>query len=220
MKSAVVAIAIVFLSARGASAHRLDEYLQATTISLEKHRVQAQIRLTPGVAVLPFVLTSIDTNGDGVISKSEQRAYAERVLRDLSLSVDGERLALRSGLINFPSLQQMKEGLGEIHIEFTADLPHRKSHRTLVFENHHQSQISAYLVNCLIPGDLDISVTAQSRNYQQSIYQLDYAQAGSGSLLDNTGAGERLLIAVMLFLCGRLVWLRNRLPTARIHPVR
>ena len=42
-----------------ASAHRLDEYLQATTISLEKNRVQAQIRLTPGVAVAPFVMATI-----------------------------------------------------------------------------------------------------------------------------------------------------------------
>ena len=34
-----------------ASAHRLDEYLQATTIALEKNRVHAELRLTPGVAV-------------------------------------------------------------------------------------------------------------------------------------------------------------------------
>ena len=43
--------AILLLAGTPASAHRLDEYLQATTISVEKDRVQAQIRLTPGVAV-------------------------------------------------------------------------------------------------------------------------------------------------------------------------
>jgi hypothetical protein len=41
------------------SAHRLDEYLQTTTFSVEKDRVQAQIRLTPGVTVLPLVLAKI-----------------------------------------------------------------------------------------------------------------------------------------------------------------
>ena len=49
---------------------------------LEKDRVQAQIRLTPGVAVFPIVLAKIDTDADGVISEAEQRAYAERVLGD------------------------------------------------------------------------------------------------------------------------------------------
>ena len=44
------------------------------------------MRLIPGVAVFSFVLASIDTNGDGVISEAEQRAYAERVLRDVSLT--------------------------------------------------------------------------------------------------------------------------------------
>src|SRR6185503_8540723 len=85
-----------------ASAHRLDEYLQATTISLEKNRVQAQIRLTPGVAVFSFVMATIDTNRDGVISAREQAAYSERVLRDLSLAVDGDRLKLHLISTNFP----------------------------------------------------------------------------------------------------------------------
>lgn len=76
-------------------AHRLDEYLRATTLSIEKDRVQAQISLTPGVAVFPIVLAKIDTDADGVISQAEQHAYAERVLRDLSLTIDGDRLRLR-----------------------------------------------------------------------------------------------------------------------------
>ncbi len=95
-----------------ASAHRLDEYLQATTISLEPHRVQMQIRLTPGVAVFPLVMAAIDTNGDGVIATSEQRAYAGRVLGDLSLAVDGERLTLQLISTNFPTTDEMREGRG------------------------------------------------------------------------------------------------------------
>ena len=81
------------------SAHRLDEYLQATTISVEEDRVQGEIRLTPGVAVSPIVLAKIDTNADDVISEAEQRAYAEAVLRDLSLTIDGDRLRLRAGFL-------------------------------------------------------------------------------------------------------------------------
>src|SRR5688572_2579599 len=121
----LVTASLVFLSfGTPAAAHRLDEYLQATTISLEKNRVQAQIRLTPGVAVFPFVMATIDTNRDGVISAGEQRAYSERVLHDLSLAVDGDRLKLYLISTNFPETEAIKEGLGQIQIEFAADMPH------------------------------------------------------------------------------------------------
>ena len=72
----------------------------------------------------------------------------------------------------------MKQGLGEIQIEFRADLPAEGSHRKLILENHHQSRISAYLMNCLVPRDPDIQVIEQHRNENQSFYQLDYVQTG------------------------------------------
>ena len=43
----VLVWAVVLLTATPAGAHRLDEYLQATTIAVEKGRVHAEIRLTP-----------------------------------------------------------------------------------------------------------------------------------------------------------------------------
>ena len=57
---------------RPLAAHRLDEYLQATVISLEKDRVEASLRLTPGVAVSAAVLAAVDDNSDGTIIDGEQ----------------------------------------------------------------------------------------------------------------------------------------------------
>lgn len=168
--------AILLLVGTPAYAHRLDEYLQATTISVEKDRVQAQIRLTPGVAVFPLVLANIDTDADGVISETEQRAYAERVLGDLSLTIDGDRMQLRLVSLKFAKIEEMKEGRGEIQLEFDADVSSGGPNRRLIFENRHQSGIAAYLVNCLVPRDPGIRITAQNRNYQQSLYQVDYMQ--------------------------------------------
>ena len=74
--------------------------------------VQASMRLIPGVAVSSRVIASIDTNGDGVISEAEQRAYAERVLRDLSLTVDGEHLSPGWSPQKFPAIEEMREGAG------------------------------------------------------------------------------------------------------------
>ena len=49
MRTVLVA-AISVLIALPASAHRLDEYLQGTIISVEKNRLHAEMTLTPGVA--------------------------------------------------------------------------------------------------------------------------------------------------------------------------
>lgn len=176
--AASIACAATLFLAPFASAHRLDEYLQATLISIETDRVQVSMRLTPGVAVAGFVLAGIDTNSDGVISDAEGRAYAERVLHDVSLAIDGHLLKPRLISVEIPAVEEMKEGLAEIRIQFSADLPRNGTQRMLVFENHHQGGISAYLVNCLMPSAPEIRVVAQNRNEQQSFYELDYEQAG------------------------------------------
>jgi hypothetical protein len=207
--------AILLLVGTHASAHRLDEYLEATTISVEKDRVQAEIRLAPGVSVFPIVLATIDTDADGVISETEQLAYAERVLGDLSLTIDGDRLQLRLVSSKFAKIEEMKEGRGEIQLEFNADVPRGGPNRRLIFENQHQSRIAAYLVNCLIPRDPDIRVTAQNRNYQQSFYQLDYVQADvrSGQLSAywwSNPWGWLGTAALLLFAGLAFVWRRRR----------
>jgi hypothetical protein len=158
-------------------AHRLDEYLQATILSVESNRVNGSMRVVPGVAVAPAVIAGIDMDRDGVISPAEQQAYAQRVLGDVLLSVDGQRLKPEPVSVSFPQIEHMKAGVGEIHIEFSADLPSVSGNRQLVFENHHERGISAYLVNCLVPRDRNIQITGQTRNESQSFYQVDYAQA-------------------------------------------
>jgi hypothetical protein len=208
----ILAAAILFLSQGSASAHRLDEYLQGTLISVEKNRLQVQMTLTPGVAVFPLLIRSIDTNADGVISDKEQRAYADQVLRDLSLVIDGERRTPQLLSARFSTVDEMKEGRGEIQLNFGADLPRGGHGRKLVFENHHQSQIAAYQVNCLAPRDPDIRIEAQKRNYSQSVYQLEYVQADIRSDPSSLAIWSSLawLGAVPLLLLTRLLFLWRR----------
>ncbi len=175
MRRLLALCAVMLLSAATQTfAHRLDEYLQATTFIVDGDHVEAQMRLTPGVQVSDRVLAAIDANGDGVISEAEQQAYAKHVSRDLSLEIDGYPLQVRLVSSMFPKLEEMKEGIGDILLNFEADLPQGGLNRRLTFENHHLSAISVYLVNCLVPSDPSIHVAAQGRNYDQSFYQLDY----------------------------------------------
>ncbi len=200
------AAAAILLSVAGpVSAHRLDQYLQATLISVEKDRVQAFMRLIPGVAVSSAVLASVDTNADGILSGAEQQVYAEQVIRDVSISIDGKSLKLRLISAEFPKAGEMRAGLGEIKIEFGADLPPGGASRQLVFENHHQNRMSAYLVNCLVPRDKDIHITAQNRNQLQSFYQLEFTQAGvrsdsaSVELSSIGGSSRNTVLAPVLY---------------------
>lgn len=171
-----ILVPIVLLFCLPAFPHRLDEYLEATIFSVEKDHIYVWMRLAPGVAVFPAVFASIDTDGDGVISEIEQRAYADNVLGDISLVIDGHSLKPHLMSMNFPEIERLKDGMGEIQIEFVADLPAGGPNRELIFENHHQKSIAAYLVNCLVPSDGNIRITAQKRNENQSFYQLDFAQ--------------------------------------------
>jgi hypothetical protein len=191
-------------------AHRLDEYLQATLLSVEKDRIHAQIRLTPGVAVFPIVFAGIDTDANQVISEAEQRAYAERVLRDLSLALDGDPLRLRLVSVKFAQIEEMTEGRGEISIDFDADLPLSGRNRRLTFENHHQRRMGVYLVNCLVSHDPDIRLGAQHRNDSQSFYQLDYVQAGVA-----WWSGPRGFFGAMALVAfARIAWLWRQRPAA------
>jgi hypothetical protein len=207
MKSAA---AILLLAATCGFAHRLDEYLQGTLIAVDKNRIDAQMTLTPGVAVFPLLIAEIDLDSDGVISRIEQQAYAARVLGDLSIAIDGHPLTLRLLSVRFPTIEEMKEGRGEIRIEFDADLPSGGPNRKLTFKNRHQSKIAAYQVNSLVPSSRDIRILAQNRNYTQSFYELEFVEGGAGST-SSGGAGTP--VGIML-VCGAslaLLWqLRDR----------
>src|SRR5580698_4506523 len=179
MKRLLMAFTLFVLVAMPALAHRLDEYLQATIFSIEPGNIHVTMRLVPGVAVAPGVIASIDSDHDGVLSWDEQHRYAEHVMADLELKEDGRDLPLHLTSVTFPSVDQMNMGTGEIELAFSADPPVVRGEHQLTFENHHQRGISVYLVNSLVPQDKNLQLEAQSRNQNQSFYQVTLDEVGS-----------------------------------------
>ena len=161
-----------------AAAHRLDDYLQATTISLKPNHLILQLRLIPGVDVASRVLVSIDTNGDGIITDGEKQRYAAWVRHDLSLTLNGQPITLKLMASLFPTIGEINQGMGGIGLTFEGSLPPGRSDYRLTVENHHQPEITVYLVNCLLPDDSNIHIIGQSRNVNQSVYQLHFAVEG------------------------------------------
>ena len=118
--SALIFAACVILYEKRADAHRIDEYLQATILSLESHRINASLRLIPGILVSPTVIAGVDADADGTFSESEERAYAQRVLDGVlkAITIDGKPVPPKLDSWTFPQPAQMREGLGGIHIEY------------------------------------------------------------------------------------------------------
>jgi hypothetical protein len=179
MKRSISVAAITLCACSVVRAHRLDEYLQATLLSIGRTQVEAEMTLTPGVAVFPAVMAAIDADGDGAISPAEQEAYARRAIGDLSVMVDGHAVTPRLGLVRFPEIAGMREGRGEIRIEFAGDLPRGAGRRRVTIENRHLTGISVYQVNALVPPDPEVRIVAQRRNYTQARYDVEFIQPGA-----------------------------------------
>jgi hypothetical protein len=154
-----------------AGAHRLDEYLQATLIGVTRHGIEVEVLLTPGVDALPVVMAVIDRDRDGRISPEEERFYANRVRRDLEVRIDGTPAELSLQEITFPTVAEMREGLGTIRMKLRTE----RTGQVLQFENRHLPRISSYLVNCLAsPGD-GLVVGRQERDEDQKSIRFEYS---------------------------------------------
>jgi len=160
---------------RVADAHRSDEYLQATRISIESDRIAAEIILTPGAAVADNVFAGIDQDRNGEISAPEAAAYAEYVVKSLSLDIDGHLHPLILDTYSMASLADMRHGEGIIRLRASAKMPSAPAGRhRLTFANTHRSDIGVYLINALIPEDERIRITGQSRDLLQHEFKIDY----------------------------------------------
>jgi hypothetical protein len=172
---APTALAVVLVLAIPAGAHRLDEYLQATRVGIQMEGIDLSIDLTPGVAVAQQLLRLIDLDGNGRISREEELQYAERVLRDVQLKLDGKLVPLKPVTATFPPRADMEQGEGVIHLKAFAKISKLSlgSHE-IAYRNEHLPDISVYLVNGLVPANKAIQITGQLRDEQQKDYRLRF----------------------------------------------
>ena len=187
-----------------AGAHRLDEYLQATRLSIDLGRVGLEIDLTAGVAVAPEVFAWIDTNGDGQVSNAEGEAYAREMLRSVVLSVDDRPVPITLGEIRVPPFREMSLGVGTIRVRATADMPFRCYGRhQLSYVNRHRSESSVYLVNALVPADPRVQLAGQRRDRAQHELTLDYTVAADAAWARTCSLVAALAMAGVLIVTRR-----------------
>jgi hypothetical protein len=181
---------------RTADAHRLDEYLQASRISIESGCIAVEINLTPGAAVADGVIAKIDRNEDGEFSPAETEAYASDFVRSLSLQVDGVEQSLLLERYRSTSPAEMRQGMGTIRLYAAAKPSLAGGPHRLVFRNTHRSDIGVYLVNALVPSDERIRIHGQSRDFLQREYAVEYALASPRT--STRAASVSSVVGVML----------------------
>jgi hypothetical protein len=182
-------------------AHRLDEYLQATRLSIAHSRVDLEIDLTPGTAIAERIARDIDLDGDGRFSPTEADAYARGVLATLTLSADSESRPMTLEGQVFPDRAAMLEGVGTIRLRAAATLPSRSAGRhTIEYSNGYQPEASVYLANTLVPDDRRITIDAQDRDPLQRRLTVTYDVASSGTQRAGAIAAT---VTVFVIIAGR-----------------
>lgn len=168
MKAFLALLGVWMALCPAAGAHRLDEYLQATRLSIDLERVDLEMDLTAGTALATEVFAWIDANRNHEISTVEGEAYARQVLHSVSLSLDGKSIPITLVAARFPPFRDMSLGVGTIRLRATARVPRVEAgdHR-ISFLNTHRPESSVYLVNALVPANARIHIGDQQRDQAQ-----------------------------------------------------
>ena len=200
-----------------AQAHRLDELLQATLVTVEADRIRLDLQLTPGVAVAPGVVGEIDADRDGSISPAESSAYARQVADHLVLRFDGQRQRLDVLTCESAPVADLQAGTGALRIALASDRirlwpgPH-----DLGFENRHRPEISVYLVNAVQPAVQGIRVESQQRDETQSAFSMNLVMTsaspeglGSHAVMGWSAWVVALGLGLALLAAGLVRWCRR-----------
>jgi hypothetical protein len=201
-----LSVLILLLTSTPVGAHRLDEYLQATRVAIDRDRINVDIDLTPGISIARQVATWIDVNRDGEISHAESLAYGRQVLGSLTVSVDGAAMPLNVLETTAPTIGEMAMGVGTLRVRASTGMPPGASgrHQVTIVNTHHPES-SAYLANALVPGDKGIAILGQRRSPDQQSLTIEYEVGLSGF------PARISWLAAAGTLLGGTLWCRRRL---------
>jgi hypothetical protein len=136
-----------------AAAHPIDEVVQGAYLTLAPGEVRLELDLTPGAEVSPTVLAALDANGDRAISKAEARRFAQRVLDQTTLTLDGKAAPWRIAKVDAPPYQNLLQATDTLKIYAIARRPDRAGAHTLYFDNRYQPAKSQCIANIFLqPG--------------------------------------------------------------------
>jgi hypothetical protein len=200
--AALVAIAV--LSATPASAHRLDEYLQALRVDVSGQTIRIALDLTPGASLAPEVLAALDADRNGAIDRVDADLYAAGVLNDITVAIDGAGTRIDLIGADFPDSEELSAGLGVIRLVFATRAPRARGDHRIEIENRYRPGASVYLANALRPSSDEVTIESQTRDVEQR--RLTIAYQLSGFRLNMSSASWTVAVVLLL---GCSAWRRR-----------
>ena len=184
-RTSIASLAVLVASlafAPRAGAHRLDECLQAMRVTIDIDRISLDLDLTPGASIADRMFATLDSNHDGEISDEEAHAYAQRVLDSIAVSVDGRPAPVMLIRRRFPTLREMRGGVGIIHLSAQTAVPPAVGRHQVSYGNSFLPDLSVYLANALVPSDDRVHIGEQRRDFLQRSLTVDYRVTASRSI--------------------------------------
>jgi len=199
VKALGTAVLVLLAVCGEVSGHQLDEYLQAARVSIARDRVTLDVDLTPGVTIARAIVETLDANADNVIVPSEAGAYGRAVLSDIMVTFDGHPVVMALTQIEVPAIDEMRHGMGTIHLRAVGGIEARAGRHRLDVVNGHRRDTSVYLVNALVPDDGGIDIVAQWRDAHQREFHLEAAVRPRWAMLPwfAMGGGGALVVAIV-----------------------
>jgi nickel/cobalt exporter len=112
------------ISVHPVSAHPADLYFQTVTARLTPEGAQITWDILPGVILAQVAWLEADLNGDAAISAEEAGGWAESVLDEFQLTLDGRPLEVRIEAVEWPSsLPEIQNENVPIRIRLGAEWP-------------------------------------------------------------------------------------------------
>lgn len=165
-----------------AQAHSLDQYLQASYVTLTPTTIELEVDLTPGVLVAAEAIASLDLDGDGVIDDAEASTYAAAIIDGIDLRVDDAPIELVVDGIQVPSMLVLQAGSGTIVVSARGTLPDdlEGTHR-VTLENRNTATGITYQANAFVARGADITLGPQERSSDQQRLAVDATFVGTSA---------------------------------------
>lgn len=175
---ALIGLTIV---ATPAGAHPLDEYIQATYVTVSPGTATVELKLSPGVLVVPSVLTRLDPDGDQQIADTDARAYADDLLRQVTLRVDGTALPLTINDLQVPTYQLTQAGYGTLVVRALAALPAAAdgSSHELTVRNANTADNPRFQINAFVSDHTAVTLGPQQRDSEQRQLEVTFTLGDS-----------------------------------------
>ncbi|WP_419826202.1 hypothetical protein [Sphingomonas sp.] len=161
------ATALTLAMAAGAAfAHPVHEVVQNAYITLSPGTVGLELELTAGPQVAGKIIRALDSNGDRRIGPAEANAFADRMLAQSRLTIDGRSLAIRTLSVEMPSYAALLGAHGTIRIVAAAARPDRAGPATLAYRNGYSPAESRCDANIFLRagGQMAYRIQGQDRS--------------------------------------------------------